>query len=250
LAKTDTYPGDEACVLAAKALEALQTGSSNAQARVQQLCLLEFLLADSEYNSEARHWQMTTLQRTGLGSLAYASLGRLDVKGVLYETQFARFFLHWGSSFPDVKKTKGSAYEKMGEALVFYREAEASISEALEVALEHQNYAQLVQFEALKERLRLSPTRRMLNFERRRIARLAGHAYDAFDDEIGLLPYSQRLQTYTNETHYRFKGILGFGAATEVFGSNSPRLGLYSSCGCHSKQNYSPLDGVGANETR
>lgn len=186
MAKTDVYPGDEACILAVKAMTALQPPTvTNAKAFLQTACLLDFLLADSEHNAAAKQAMVTVMQELGLASLALKAYECLKVKGVLHETQSGTFLAEIGSLCPRVTQAKDGFYGKLSDGLEFYRNAESQLPNSQEVALGQQNYAQAIQFDGLKTRLRLSPIRRMMNFEQRRMARLGGIPHESFGPDIG-----------------------------------------------------------------
>lgn len=185
LAKTDIFPGDEACMLAVKALMVLQRASTDSRCMIQVACLLDFVLADSEHNTVVKQMAVRIFKYTGLASLAFRAYKNLGVKGVLHETQATLFLTRMGSSYPRGPEEGGSPYAELGEGLKFYRDAESQLSSCQETAFSAQNYAQVLQFETLKSRLQNSPARRMMLFERRRIARLNGYQYEAFDSSIG-----------------------------------------------------------------
>jgi len=185
LAKTDKFPGDDACILAVKALVILQKVSQDCRCLIQAACLLDFVLADSEHNITAKQTIVNLLKYLGLASLSFKAYKTLDVKGILYETQSILFLTRMGSVYPRGPGHGASPYEELGEGLKFYYDAESQLPRCQETAFGEQNYAQVLQFDTLKSRLQVSAVRRMMHFERRRIARLNGLQHDAFDSSIG-----------------------------------------------------------------
>jgi len=166
------HPGDQACLVVVDAL--LMLGKLNAKvsaAILQALCLLEFVLADNKHNFLARTQLAGLSQTFGLYNLASQAYQALDVKEVLHETMCPLLFLRIGSTHAPTLKGFNS-YDAMTKALDFYSKSLDKIPDYQSLALEHANYTQVIHMHQFREQLYLSPTRLMLVFERKRLARL------------------------------------------------------------------------------
>jgi len=166
------HPGDQACLVAVDALLVLGELQAKVSAStLQALCLLDFVLADNKYNFLART-QVTGLSQTlGLYTLASPAYQALDVKEVLHETMCPLLFLRIGSMHAPALKGFNS-YDAMTKALEFYSKSLDKIPDYQSLALDHANYSQVIHMHQFREQLYLSPTRLMLLFERKRLARL------------------------------------------------------------------------------
>jgi len=65
-----------------------------------------------------------------------------------------------------------NSYDAMSKALEFYNKSLDKIPDYQSLALDHANYSQVIHMHQFREQLYLSPTRLMLLFERKRLARL------------------------------------------------------------------------------
>lgn len=166
------HPGDQACLVAVDALLILGELTAKVSAStIQALCLLDFVLADNKHNFLART-QFTGLSQTlGLYTLACQAYQALDVKEVLHETMCPLLFLRIGSMHAPALKGFNS-YDAMTKALEFYSKSLDKIPDYQSLALDHANYSQVIHMHQFREQLYLSPTRLMLLFERKRLARL------------------------------------------------------------------------------
>ena len=172
LPHTDTDPGDEACILAVLALERLYLLENDRQSHlIRAVCLLEFLLSHSPFNSKARLMLVNLYRHLGLYSLAFNVSKGMKVKGILFESVSPVLFTRLASLHPsghgEIEPCK-----QITKTLEFYKDALLQIPHYQEMALQEGNYSQIISFNDLTAKLRNSLTRRMLIFERRRIARL------------------------------------------------------------------------------
>lgn len=172
LPHTDTDPGDEACILAVLALEKLYLLEHERQAHlIRAICVLEFLLSKSPFNSKARLMLVNLQRHLGLHSLAFSGYRGLKVKGILSESISPILFTRLATTHPsghgEVEPCK-----QIAKILEFYEDALSQTPQYQEMALQAGNYSQIISFHDLAAKLRNSLTRRMLIFERRRMARL------------------------------------------------------------------------------
>lgn len=171
LPSTDTNPGDEACVLAVRALRTLWLMTSNQAYLVQSAMLLEFLLANSKHNYKARVMLVSLLQHLGLHSLAAKAYFGLRVKGIVCETICPSLFTRLATICPQLPD-QGQVTKHLQTALDFYDQAVDRVPEFQVLAVEEENYAQVLEFNQLRSALHHSLTREMLVFHCRRVGRL------------------------------------------------------------------------------
>jgi hypothetical protein len=166
------HPGDEACLIAVEAL--LELGRRRdllVPHTLHALCLMEFVLADNKHNFLARTQLTGLLQTFSLYPQASQAYSALDVKEILHETMAPLLFLRVGSVHaPGLKAF--NAYEATTKALDFYTKAVDKVPDYQTMAFDHENYEQVIQMNQFRDQLRLSPTRLMLLFERKRLTRL------------------------------------------------------------------------------
>lgn len=187
LHKFDPDPGDAALVLAAEALATATKVSGLQKYDVIGASLLQFLLEESEYNSKARMALLVRLQGLGMHTLAAKAYLKLGVKGVLHESCDVLFFTRLSVYHP--KATRDfKPFEAISKGLKFYADSLNATTDYQSVALDEQNYGSVIRFQHFQERLRDSPTRRLLWLERRRIARLTNTDPDEVNFAFGKLP--------------------------------------------------------------
>jgi hypothetical protein len=166
------HPGDEACLIAVEALLMLgRRKNLVVPSTLQALCLLEFVLADNKHNFLARTQLTGLLQTFSLYTQASQAYMALDVKEILHETMAPLLFLRIGSAHPPGLKAF-NAYDASTKALDFYTKAVDKVPDYQTMAFDHENSEQVIQMNQFRDQLRLSPTRLMLLFERKRLARL------------------------------------------------------------------------------
>ena len=166
------HPGDHACLVAVDAL--LTLGPLIAKVNtstLQALCLLDVVLTDNKHNFLARTQLAGLLQTFNLYALASQAYQALDVKEILHETMSPLLFLRIGAMHAPTLKGFNS-YDAMTKALEFYSKSLEKIPDYQSVALDHANYSQVIHMHQFREQLSLSPTRLMLLYERKRLARL------------------------------------------------------------------------------
>lgn len=184
-APTDTGPGDSACILAARALVQLKyiNDNDNDVYIFQAACILTHLLEHSPYNFDARLMLINLLSYLGLPTIAVKQYKELRVKEILIESCCPLAISRISSLLP-FPSTAVDPEELMRESLRFYGNALQQISKHQATALDNENYTPCIELDSFLDRIKNSPTRRMLIWERRRIARLRGVALNEDDWQI------------------------------------------------------------------
>ena len=177
LAATDTGPGDSACMLAARALIRLGSIATDESCIIQAACLLALLIDSSRHNFGARLMFINVASHLGLPTLALKHYSELGVKEILSESCCPMAFCRVSSTLPFAGKSM-ERQEMMKKSLLFYGNALQQVPHHQKTALDNENYVPCIELEHFSDRIQNSMTRRMLIFERRRIARLCGQSAD------------------------------------------------------------------------
>lgn len=181
-------PGDAACILAAKVLLLLGTIEKSSTRQIQALCLLSFLISQSKYNSDARLACISTALSAGLSLTAWEAYKGLDVKKILHEKLSPKMFVDISILQP-FALPQFDAYDAMKTPLNFYEQSLMEVPEYQELALQSGNYAGVGGMRDFVQRLRHSPSRATLIYERRRIARLNHVTYDRIESVPDVQPF-------------------------------------------------------------
>ena len=175
LPATAAEPGDAACLLAVRGLKLLHDTTMQPYYKMQAMILLSYLILQSKYNFDARTQLVLLLRDMGLASAAWLAYKELDVKRVLHEKLAPLVFLRIAGNQPFGTKDF-DPYSAMVPALEFFEQAGKEVPEYQELALQHENYSGFIDMAKFVSRLRASPTRIAMVYERRRIARLTNKA--------------------------------------------------------------------------
>lgn len=175
--------GDDACILAVRALIVLWELHSDIKHVVQAACLSTFLLEDSEHNADATLRLINLLGYLGLLPLALQAYDKLDVKSLLIESCAPMLFNRIATMLPFSLDSRDH-YKLMTGHLKFYGDSLAQIPRHQVTALDKENYVQAKHFDEFATTIQNSLTRRMLLRERRSITRLRRVVCD--EDAMGL----------------------------------------------------------------
>lgn len=181
LPSTSPEPGDGACKLAVQALILLGFTTSNPGYRNQALCLITYVLSQAKHNFEARLDHVILSLSAGFPLSAWQAFQGLDVKKVLHE-KISPFMFTRISTIQPFPSPQLNAYDVIQSALQFYQQASLDIPDYQELALKHGNYAGVADMREFSRRLRCSPTRLLMIYESRRIARLTAIPQQNTDD--------------------------------------------------------------------
>ncbi|KAF2098508.1 hypothetical protein NA57DRAFT_56172 [Rhizodiscina lignyota] len=199
----DSYVLDEACLLAASALEFLAAGadedvqSAAPQIRtVQAFYLVHDMLYFNPRNYNARVLLIKLARTLGLVSVAMENYQELGIREIQNETLSHLLFnrISWIHPFevsgPERRKLDGmiaDPYKGLGKVLTWYDVACEKINGFLGADIDNYRYDKAVEFYNLKSGLQNSLWKQMAAIERRRIARLTDRPYDEADSIDSLL---------------------------------------------------------------
>ncbi|KAK5020415.1 hypothetical protein LTR60_000540, partial [Cryomyces antarcticus] len=189
---TDASSGGEACLLAVMGLVKLHHFRSNEQDGsnkylLQAACLLEHLLEHAEHSYQGKLILVHIYLSLGLGSLAMRWYHRLGLKEIQHDTLSHVLYTRMSSSHPFPVSRVGRSYlgddetdpyVGMRKALKFHDGSSMKIAAIQSQVLEIKNYDQLYELRDLRVALEHSFTKRLMEEECRRIARLRGLVYE------------------------------------------------------------------------